>query len=331
MRSDSAVMETSRRGRRLARSLADWTAWGLTCLVLAAVLVFSLVGEDEYNEHLLMWVALNAVLAVGLRFMLLVGETNIATGAFYGMGAYAGAVFTVKFDLPFALALLSGGVLAVAVSALFGLITLRTKGPYFMLISFAFTEVIRLVYTRINWLGGNSGLIGIFPPQAIDPWLPMLTVLLCSGLVLMMYLAERSDLGRIFKAIENNDAVVETVGINVVWIKLICLTLASFAVGVAGALHAHIYNVISPGDFSYLVPVFALAYVKIGGDSHVLGSVVGAALLTLIAQALQGSGSLEQILFGGAIVASMLVLPDGLWGGVTRLLGLVGRLIGARS
>jgi branched-chain amino acid transport system permease protein len=331
MRSDSAIMAAPGCRSRLAGSCAEWIGRGLTTLALGAVLVFALLGEDEYNEHLLMWVALNAVLAVGLRFMLLVGETNIATGAFYGLGAYAGALFTVKFGLPFALALLSGGVLAVAVSAVFGLITLRTKGPYFMLISFAFTEVIRLVYTRIDWLGGNSGLIGIFPPQEIDPWLPALTFVLCSSLVLMMYLAERSDLGRIFKAIENNDAVVETVGINVVWIKLICLMLASFAVGVAGALHAHIFNVISPGDFSYLVPVFALAYVKIGGDSHVLGSVVGAALLTLIAQALQGSGSLEQILFGGAIVASMLMLPDGLWGGGSRLLRLGRRLFGARQ
>jgi branched-chain amino acid transport system permease protein len=318
MRDTSAVMTLPGRQMRAA-----WTGRGMTTLAAAAVLGFALFGGDDYNEHLLMWVALNAVLAVGLRFMLLVGETNIATGAFYGIGAYAGAVCTVKLGLPFALALLSGGVLAVGISAMFGLITLRTKGPYFMLISFAFTEVIRLVYTRINWLGGNSGLIGIFPPQTMDPWLPTLTVVLCGALLLMLYLMERSDLGRIFKAIQNNDAVVETVGINVMWIKLICLMLASFAVGVAGALHAHIYNVISPGDFSYLVPVFALAYVKIGGDSHVLGSVVGAAVLTLIAQALEGSGSLEQILFGGAIVASMLVLPDGLWGAATRLLRLI--------
>ncbi|MEA2741680.1 MAG: branched-chain amino acid transport system permease protein [Acetobacteraceae bacterium] len=317
MRSVSVMASPDRHSRA-------WIGRALTAATMVAVLAFALLGEDEYDEHLLMWVALNAVLAAGLRFMLLVGETNIATGAFYGMGAYIGAVMTVKFGLSFALALLSGGVLAIAASAVFGLITLRTKGPYFMLISFAFTEVIRLVYTRINWLGGNSGLIGIFPPQEMDPWMPALTVALCSALVLMMYLVERSDLGKIFKAIENNDAVVETVGINVLWIKLLCLTLASFAVGTAGALHAHIYNVISPGDFSYLVPVFALAYVKIGGDSHVLGAVIGAALLTLIAQALQGSGSLEQILFGGAIVASMLVLPDGLWGGARRLLSLLG-------
>ena len=99
MRSDSAIMAAPGCGSGLAGSRAEWMGRGLTTLALGAVLVFALLGEDEYNEHLLMWVALNAVLAVGLRFMLLVGETNIATGAFYGMGAYAGAVFTVKLPL----------------------------------------------------------------------------------------------------------------------------------------------------------------------------------------------------------------------------------------
>lgn len=293
--------------------------WVATAAITAALLVYTLVGEDEYTQHLLMWSALNAVLAVGLRFMLLVGETNIATGAFYGMGAYAAAVISTKWNLPFPLALLAGGMLALGVGALFGVITLRTKGPYFMLISFAFTEVVRLIYTRVEWLGGNSGMIGIFPPQVLDPWMPALTVLLCGALILVMYLCEKSNLGRIFKAIENNDAIVETVGIDVMHIKLLCLVIAAFALGVAGATHAFVYNVISPGDFSYLVPVFALAYVKIGGDSHVAGSILGAVLLTVLGQALQGSGALQHILFGGAIITSMLVLPGGLWGGAERL------------
>lgn len=296
------------------------TGWFATAAITAALLGYCLVGEDEYTQHLLMWSALNAVLAVGLRFMLLVGETNIATGAFYGMGAYVAAVFTTKWNLPFPLALLAGGILAVGVGALFGVITLRTKGPYFMLISFAFTEVVRLIYTRVEWLGGNSGIIGVFPPQVLDPIMPALTILLCGALILMMYLCEKSNLGRVFQAIENNDAIVETVGIDVMHVKLLCLVIAAFALGVAGANHAFVYNVISPGDFSYLVPVFALAYVKIGGDNHVAGSILGAVLLTVLAQALQGSGALQHILFGGAIIASMLILPDGLWGGAGRLL-----------
>src|SRR4051794_35592850 len=116
----SASVHVALPARR--RTGARWTGRGLTALAAVTVLGFALFGEDDYNEHLLMWVALNAVLAVGLRFMLLVGETNIATGAFYGLGAYTGSVFTVKLGLPFALALLSGGILAVAISAVFGLI-----------------------------------------------------------------------------------------------------------------------------------------------------------------------------------------------------------------
>lgn len=293
--------------------------WFFTAAAVAGLLGYTVAGEDEYTQHLLMWSALNAVLAVGLRFMLLVGETNIATGAFYGLGAYAAAVISTKWNLPFPLALLAGGVLALGIGALFGAITLRTKGPYFMLISFAFTEVVRLIYTRIEWLGGNSGMIGIFPPVVLDPWMPALTILLCGALILLMYLCEVSNLGRIFKAIENNDAIVETVGIDVMHIKLLCLVIAAFALGVAGATHAFVYNVISPGDFSYLVPVFALAYVKIGGDNHVAGSILGAVLLTVLGQALQGAGALQHILFGGAIIASMLILPGGIWGGVGRL------------
>src|ERR1039458_9402145 len=137
----------------------------ITALAAAAVLAFALLNEDEYSQHVLIWVALNAVLAVGLRFMLLVGDTNIARGA------YIAAVFTVKWGLPFPLALLSGGVLGIMVSAAFGMIALRTKGPYFMLISFALTEVIRVIYTRVEWLGGNSGLIGLFPPPRLLAWL----------------------------------------------------------------------------------------------------------------------------------------------------------------
>src|SRR5579862_9306540 len=88
----------------------------LTTLGAVGVLAFALLTPDEYNQHVLMWVALNAVLAVGLRFVLLVGETNIATGAFYGIGAYIAALCTVNFAVPFPLALLAGAVVATLVS-----------------------------------------------------------------------------------------------------------------------------------------------------------------------------------------------------------------------
>ena len=106
---------------------------------------------------------------------------------------------------------------------------------------------------------------------------------------------------------------------NVLGIKIACLMVASFMVGLAGALHAHAANVISPGDFGYVVAAVVLAYVKIGGEGHILGALIGAIALTIVEQYVRGFGALEHSLFGAAIVAAMLFFPEGLWGLVRRL------------
>jgi branched-chain amino acid transport system permease protein len=185
-----------------------------------------------------------------------------------------------------------------------------------MLIGFAFTEVVRLGATRIDYIGGNSGMVGIYAPQSIDPWMPALCVATCYLVVLGLYLLERSSFGLLLKATRNNEKVVESVGLSTLHIKLACFCTAAFAIGVAGSIHAYSYHVISPGDFGFLVPVYALAYVKVGGERHVLGAVIGACFLTVVAQMVQGTGSLQYIIFGGVIVITML----GLKGGILQLL-----------
>ena len=74
-------------------------------------------------------------------------------------------------------------------SVLFGYVTLRTKGPYFMLISFAFTEVLRLIYTQSEAIGGNSGLIGIYPPRWLDPYYSAIVVAIVAALLGRVLLA----------------------------------------------------------------------------------------------------------------------------------------------
>jgi branched-chain amino acid transport system permease protein len=206
-------------------------------------------------------------------------------------------------------------------SVVFGYVTLRTKGPYFMLISFAFTEVVRLIYTQSDIIGGNSGMIGIYPPRWLDPYYSLLVVTITTLLVGAMFWLERGPFGRLLKAIQNNDAVVESVGIDVQKTKIMCLALASFSAGIGGALFAHANRIISPGDFSFLLAVYALAYVKIGGEAHAAGAIVGAIALTLLNQYVISFGHFEHLLFGGAIVIAMLVLPSGILGAVDRVAG----------
>jgi branched-chain amino acid transport system permease protein len=282
----------------------------LLCVAVAAALIV----RDDYTVKLMLWIATSALLAACLRFVLLIGELNIATAAFYGIGAYTAGVITTIFQGPLVLAMLAAAVVAGLVAAVFGFVTLRVKGPYFLLISFAFTEVVRLKYTQSNLIGGNSGMIGIFPPVALEPWYPAIMIAIIGLVLIGLYAIERSPLGMLFKAIKSNDQIVLSVGISVLVIKVICVVIASAALGLGGALYAHSNNVISPGDFGFLLSVFVLAYVKIGGEEHMVGAILGAAFLTLLGQYLMGVGAHERIFFGGAIIIAMLVMPQGLTG-----------------
>jgi len=291
----------------------------LGAVALGALLVLAAASHEAYTLKVVLWISLNILAAVALRFVMLTGELNIATAAFWGIGAYAAGIVTAWYEWPFALAILLGGLGALLVSVLFGYVTLRTKGPYFMLISFAFTEVVRLIYTQSDVIGGNSGMIGIYPPRWLDPFYSLLVVATTTLLVGVMLWLERGPFGKLLKAIQNNDAVVESVGLDVQKIKIMCLALASFAAGIGGALFAHANRVISPGDFSFLLAVYALAYVKIGGEAHVTGAIVGAIALTLLNQYVISFGHFEHLLFGGAIVIAMLALPNGILGLMDRL------------
>ncbi|WP_339635592.1 branched-chain amino acid ABC transporter permease [uncultured Sneathiella sp.] len=289
---------------------------GLTLCILIAIasIGFALFSGDPYYVQVVIWVFTNAVLAVTLRFVLLIGELNIATAAFFGIGAYTTAVTSTILDWTFFASLLAAPVIAGIISALFGWVTLRTKGPYFLLISFAFTEIVRLLYTKTEILGGNSGMIGMFPPMALNDYFPAIAVTILAAILFALYAAERSNLGRVFKAIQNNEDIPRSVGLNVIGLKILCFVIASATVGLAGGVHAYTNSVIAPADFTFFVAVLALAYVKIGGEGHIAGPIIGATILTLAGQFLHSFGPYENIFYGAIIIGVLLLMPGGIIG-----------------
>lgn len=119
---------------------------GATCV---AVIAFSLLGSRHYAVVVLVWIMMNAVIASSVRFVMLIGEVNIATGTFFGIGAYAAALSTTSLGLPLGVALFAGAIAAGLTGAAVGWATLRTKGAYFFLIMFSFAEIARLAATQI--------------------------------------------------------------------------------------------------------------------------------------------------------------------------------------
>src|SRR5262245_14529546 len=169
---------------------------------------------------------INAVIASSVRFVMLIGEVNIATGTFFGIGAYAAGLSTTSMGVSLGIALLAGATAAGLTGAVVGWATLRTKGAYFFLILFSFAEIARLAATQIRAIGGNDGIVGIFPPRELAPWYPAIVVGISLACIFALWAAERSVLGKIFAAIRSNDRMALAVGINVQGIKVLCLVLA---------------------------------------------------------------------------------------------------------
>lgn len=289
----------------------------------AVAIGISLFVRNPYLASVVNLIAIGALTAASLRFVMLMGELNFAAAAFVGLGAYsAGAAVTI-LQWPFLIALLLAGLVAGAISIVFGFITLRTKGHYFLLIGFAFTEAVRILYSKSATLGGTSGMIGIFPPQFMDAWMPTFVIAVSAMLIFLLYVLEKSDFGKILVAIRDNENVARTVGINVLFCKVACFAIGSFVSGMAGGLHAFVNNVISPGDFSFLLAAFALAYVKVGGEASALGPIVGAILLIVLGSFALGLGGQEHIFYGGAIVLAVLLMPDGIVGLANRARKLI--------
>lgn len=294
----------------MAKPLLTSAIASVSLVVLAA----SLLQGGGLAASLVLWLAVNVLITASFRFVTLIGELNFAVAGFVGLGAYMAGVGCVLLNWPFVLTLAVSAIFAGLISLVFGYITLRAKGPYFMLIGFAFTEVVRMIYTKIAVIGGSSGMVGIFPPASLDGYFPALVVTVVLALLWALWFIEKSDFGKVLVAIRNNDAIVETVGINVHLTKVLCLGVSSFVAGIAGALLAYSNNVISPGDFGFLLAVYALAYLKVGGETHILGAVVGAIVLTLLGQFALSFGPYEHIFYGAAIVISVLLMPGGLIG-----------------
>lgn len=283
----------------------------------APAVLFGVAADGSYLGQLLIWAAIACVQATSLRLVMLIGEINLSIAGFCAIGAYGAGYLGSTLGVPMLASLAGGALLAGCLSVPFGTITFRSKGPYFLLIGFCVSEVVRLLLTRANFLGGNSGMVGIEPD--LSPY-PAVAALLSVLAIVALYWVETSTLGLLFRAIRNNEPLVQAVGIDVRRVKIACLAIASTAIGLSGGLQAYANSVIAPGDFSFLLSVYALAYVKFGGDGSLVGACIGAIVLTVISQYLLGLGSDQSILFGGALLAGLLIMPRGIYGTAVALL-----------
>ncbi len=236
-----------------------------------------------------------AVMALGLNVMWgMAGLVNLGLVGSAAAGAYTSAILTKTFAIPIPLGIMAGAIVAAAVGAVLSLVTRRLKEHYLAIVTLGFAETIRIVASNEIWLtNGTDGISGIAGPFRAD-LTPFQYNLVYLGIVLLVLLGlyvccqriSYSPLGRVLRAVRDDDMVVSVAGKNAQSFKLKAFSIGSGIIGLAGGLYAHYTSFISPDLFVPLLTLYVKLSLLVGGVGNNRGAVVGAALIILI---LEGS------------------------------------------
>lgn len=320
-------------------------------VVMAALLLPLITGITAGPAWVraLNFVLLYTMLALGLNIVVgYAGLLDLGYIAFYAVGAY---IYALLASPQLGLHLSPFVILPIgaAVAAIFGILlgapTLRLRGDYLAIVTLGFGEIVRLFLNNLdrplNITNGPQGISRIDPLISIEPFMLFglritstyacyyLFLALCAIVIFCCIRLQDSRIGRAWMAIREDEMAAKACGINTRNIKLLAFAMGASFGGVAGGLFAGFQGFVSPESFVLLESIMVLCMVVLGGMGNIAGVILGAVLLTLtpewlraaanpVQQALFGKTlvdpeSLRMLLFGIALVLTMLFKPKGLW------------------
>ena len=299
--------------------------WKLAAF-LVALAAFALVPLFVRNDYLLQ-VLFRIVLfaALGLAWDLVggyAGQLSLGHVAFFGLGAYGLAILTAR-GVPAWISIFLAAVIATGFAAIIGRIAFRLRGPYFALATIAFGEVLRLSAANLSITGGAIGLStpALFSGQNFWKLFYLAAVTLAAICVAVNYATSKTRTGYYLLAIREDEETASTVGINTAGYKLRALLISAFLTALGGALYASAFQYIVPDsvltiDISVQVAIIAM----LGGAGTLLGPVIGAILLLGASELFKNRFQESHLLiYGVLIVVVVLFLPEGIVGGLQRL------------
>lgn len=265
------------------------------------------------------------VLTTGFRMIYITGRLSLGHTFPVGIGAYTSALLATKLGVNFWLDLLFGGFMAGLVALILGYIVLRIGGIYFVVVSLAMAEIlIHLLLWAEPLTGGASGIVNIPGPVIYLPWIgrfefgykliPYYYLIFAIMFVSVgiMYLMERSHIGRVFHALRQNDLLAEHVGIDITSYRVLAFVTASFFAGFVGSFMAHYHHYTCPDDFHVMESLFIQIYTFIGGPVSLLGAVVGPLVMIAMSELFRVANEAQPLIYGGTMLLVIMWLPGGL-------------------
>ncbi|HEU0073504.1 MAG TPA: branched-chain amino acid ABC transporter permease [Dehalococcoidia bacterium] len=322
-----------RAARRLAKGEAYQRLTSLLKPAVIAVIVVVALLVPQFTDrrdtlNLLFLVYLYVTMAQSWNILAgYAGQINLGHAAFFGVGAWTTRGLWTDEDVPFMVAFLMGGLVAMAFAIVFGIITFRLRGVYFAIGTLALAEAMRL--TVANLLPNIEALPGpTIARYELEPryYLALGLALFAAATVLLLPRL-RISLGVL--AVREDEAAAEASGVNPLLHKLFALALSSFFAGLAGGTFAFYHVSYYPSfTFSSVWTFDAVLATFIGGIGTVAGPIVGGVFFIFVRERLAVSlVEVHQIIFGTLFILVVLILPGGLVEAWSRLRRLATRVI----
>jgi len=296
-------------------------------LFALAMSVLPALLSDPYYLSILVFIGIYSIATMGLNLLLgYAGQISLGHAAFYAIGAYTSAILTVKFDVHFIVAALAALAITTVAACAIGIPCLRLKGHYLAMATLAAGEIVYITLNAfVDFTGGPSGLAGI-PEITLgsfvfdsDTKYYYLVWSICILLFIITRNIINSRVGRALRSLHGSESASGAMGIPVAGLKVQVFVLSAVYAALAGILYAHSVTFISPQTSDLMFSIRLITMVVVGGMGHLWGGILGAALLTVLPEALSAFQDYELIIYGGILLVMVMFLPEGLTRGGEKL------------
>jgi branched-chain amino acid transport system permease protein len=300
--------------RRLASS-----PFLLVVAVGVVVLALPLFLPSNFYLRVVAVVYINALAVLGLNLLMgFAGQVSLGHAGFFGIGAYAVALGPTYLGLPGWASLIAGVVFSALLAFVVGRPILRLSGYYLAIATLGMGMLISMVVSNeSNITGGPNGMevprLVLFGWRVAGPltWYWISGATLVIGVLIVVNLIE-SPTGRALRAIHDSETAARVLGVEVARYKLLAFVISAVFTSIAGSYLVLFDGFVTPTTTSFLLSIELVVMAVLGGLGSILGSIVGAAILVILPQALTVFHDYEHIVLGAIIIVFLIFLPRGI-------------------
>lgn len=320
----------------LSRATRDsLLAFGI--VIVAFIVVQALVATGNISSSLkgqLVPICAYVIMAVSLNLTVgVLGELSLGHAGFMSVGAFAGIVVSTSLAeaIPFAplrlgVAIVIGGVCAAIAGVIVGVPVLRLKGDYLAIVTLAFGEIIKNI-VNVLYIGQDAnglhfslleqrftledggkmiinGPIGVSGVAKISTFTAGVVLVLIMLFIVLNLINSRS--GRAIMAVRDNKIAADSIGIATTHYKLLAFVVSAAFAGMAGTLYAMNFSTVTAAKFDFNTSILVLVFVVLGGLGNIWGSIVAAALLTVLPELLRAVNNYRMLIYAILLIALML-------------------------